>query len=114
MPDTDRQLLRHTIATLAYRGAKAMRGAPAHFADFRASDKTRTPGELLAHIADLLDWALSMAQGKQEWRASPPLTWDAGVERFHASLEAFDRYLASAEPLHAPADKLFQGPSPTR
>jgi len=87
-----------------------VRGAPAHFADFRASDKTRTPGELLAHIADLLDWALSMAQGKQEWSASPPLAWDAGVERFHAALEALDRYLASDQPLHAPAEKLFQGP----
>ncbi len=109
-PDTQRQLLRHTIATLAYRGAKAMRGAPAHFADFRASEKTRTPGQILAHIGDLLDWALVMAQGKPEWRDSPPVAWDAGVQRFHGALEAFDAYLQSGEPLNLSAEKLFQGP----
>ena len=105
-----RQMLRHTVATLAYRGAKAMRGAPAHFADFHASEKTRTPGQLVGHIGDLLDWALSMARGKQEWHDSPAVEWDAGVQRFHATLEAFDAYLASDQPLHVPAESLFQGP----
>jgi hypothetical protein len=107
---TQRQMLRHTVATLAYRGAKAVRGAPAHFAEFHASEKTRTPIQLLAHLGDLLDWALSMAQGKEEWNNSPHLDWDAGIQRFHASLEAFDAYLASGQPLHVPAEKLFQGP----
>jgi hypothetical protein len=110
MTDPQRQLLRHTVATLAYRGAKSMRAAPPHFAEFHASETTRTPGQLLAHIADLLDWALAMAEGKPAWHDSPPETWDAGVQRFHKSLEAFDAYLASAEPLHTPAEKLFQGP----
>jgi hypothetical protein len=105
-----RQMLRHTVATLAYRGAKATRGAPAHFADFHASEKTRTPGQLVSHIGDLLDWALSMARGKREWHDSPPGDWDAGVQRFHATLEAFDAYLASDHPLHVPAESLFQGP----
>lgn len=109
-PAPPRQLLRHTIATLAYRGAKSMRDAPPHFADFHASERTRTPAQLQAHIADLLDWALALAQGKHEWHDSKPLAWDAGVERFHASLEALDAYLASSQPLHFPAEKLFQGP----
>ena len=87
-----------------------MRGAPAHFAEFHASEKTRTPSQLVAHLGDLLDWALSMAQGKQEWHDSPPVAWDAGVQRFHTALEAFDAYLASDQPLHVPAEKLFQGP----
>ncbi len=109
-PDTQREMLRHTAATLAYRGAKAMRGAPAHFAEFHAAEKTRTPSQLLAHIGDLLNWALAMAQGKHEWHDSPPLAWDAGVARFHGALEAFDGYLASDQPLQVPAEKLFQGP----
>src|ERR1035438_8757145 len=108
--DSQRQMLRHTVATLAYRGAKSMRGAAAHFAEFHASEKTRTPSQLVAHIGDLLDWALSMAQGKQEWHDSPPLGWDAEVQRFHTALEAFDAYLASDQPLHVSAEKLFQGP----
>ena len=87
-----------------------MRGAPAHFAEFHASEKTRTPSQLVAHIGDLLDWALSIAQGKQEWHDSPLVAWDAGVQRFHTALEAFDAYLATDQPLHVPAEKLFQGP----
>jgi hypothetical protein len=110
VPDPGRQLLRHTLATLAYRGAKPLRGAPAHFAEFRASEKSRTPGQILAHIGDLVDWALSIARGKEQWHNAAAGDWDAGVARFHASLAAFDSYLASGEPLHVPAERLFQGP----
>ena len=105
-----RELLRHALATLAYRGGKTLRGAPAGFSDFRASEKTRTPGQILAHLADLFDWALSMAKGKQEWHDSPALPWDEGAKRFFASLKAFDDYLASEAPLHASIEGLFQGP----
>jgi len=106
----ERQLLRHTVATLAYRGGKTLRGAPEGFSEFRASDTTRTPGQILAHVSDLLDWALSIAQGKQEWRNSEPQSWDKDSQRFFAALAAFDAYLASTEPLNAPVEKLFQGP----
>ena len=105
-----RQLLRHALATLAYRGGKTVRGAPARFATFRSSDTTRTPGEILAHIGDLLDWALSIARGKQTWHNSKPLPWKHEGKRFFAALKAFDRYLASGKPLGAPPEKLFQGP----
>jgi hypothetical protein len=108
--DPARQLLRHSLATLAYRGGKAVRGAPDSFADFHASPETRTPGQILAHIGDLLDWALSAARGQQQWRESAPLPWPAEVRRFFAALEAFDAYLASDSPLQAPAEKLFQAP----
>jgi hypothetical protein len=110
-PDQDRKLLRHTVATVAYRGGKAVRNAPASFAAFQAQEGVRTPAQILAHIGDLFDWALSMANGKREWHESKPLPWDQEVERFFAALQRFDDYLASAaEPLHAPAEKLFQGP----
>lgn len=110
IPDPKRELLRHTVATLAYRGGKAVRGAPAEFAEFRAGTKTRTPARVLAHIGDLLDWALVMARGKHEWHDSAPLPWNEEVKRFFTALEAFDAYLASDSPLGFPAEKLFQGP----
>ena len=106
--DPKRELLRHTVATLAYRGAKVVRGVPAEFASFNGAE--RTPGQILAHVGDLLDWALSMAKGKQEWRESKPLPWEEEGQRFFAALKRFDDYLASAEPLQAPVEKLFQGP----
>ncbi len=105
-----REMLRHTVATLAYRGGKAVRGAPAGFSGFRASATTRTPGEILAHIGDLLDWALALAQGRREWRPLPPQSWDEDVQRFQAGLTAFDAYLASTAPLLSAAEGLFQGP----
>ena len=37
---TDTNMLRHTVATLAYRGGKAMRGAPAEFATFRDAESS--------------------------------------------------------------------------
>jgi hypothetical protein len=105
-----RTLLRHAVATLAYRGGKAFRGAPEDFATFHVAEKSRCPGEILAHIGDLLDWALSLAKGKQEWHDSKPLLWYEGVDRFFRALAALDLSLASDVPLGAPAEKIFQGP----
>ncbi len=107
--DPARQLLRHALATLAYRGGKAVRGAPDSFANFRASKETRTPGEILAHIGDLMDWGLSIARGQQKWHDSTPIAWPDEVRRFFAALEAFEAYLASDSVLHESAEKLFQG-----
>lgn len=109
-PDASRQLLRHTVATLAYRASKAFRGAPEDFADFHVSGTSRTPGEIVAHLGDLFDWALSIAKGKQEWHDSAALPWSDGVNRFFAALEQFDAYLATDQPLAVSAGKLFQGP----
>ena len=97
-----RALLRHTVATLAYRGGKAVANAPEGFDQFRLNESTRTPGQILAHIGDLLDWGLSIASGKQKWHDSKPLAWNDEVARFHAALAAFDDYLGSDQPVHAP------------
>jgi hypothetical protein len=107
---TARALLRHTLATLAYRGGKAVRGAPANFATFRIADGSRTPAEILAHVGDLLDWALSLARGDQRWHDSAPLEWEQEVARFHAALERLDAYMATDAPLAWTAERIFQGP----
>ena len=107
---TKRDLLRHTVATLAYRGGKAIANAPDGFNQFRVADGSRTPDQILAHIGDLLDWALSIAKGQQTWHNSTPLPWDQETARFYAALEAFDSYLASDNELSAPEERLFQGP----
>jgi hypothetical protein len=107
---TARALLRHAVATLAYRGGKAVRGAPDGFADYRAGPTSRTPVEILAHISDLLDWAVSLANGREAWRDSVPLGWDEEVARFLGALRAFDDCLASDAPLAPRIDSLFQGP----
>ncbi len=108
--DASREFLRHTLATLAYRGGKAVRAAPEGFAAFSPAPGSRSAGQILTHVGDLLDWALSIARGQQAWRDSAPLPWLQEVARFHAALQALDDQLASEAPLGAPVEQLFQGP----
>ena len=108
--DSKRELLRHTVATVAYRGGKAVAGTDNSFASFKASETTRTPAQILAHIGDLFDWALSIVRGDEKWHNSEPLEWNQEIDRFHAALKSFDDYLASDANISASSERLFQGP----
>jgi hypothetical protein len=107
--ESSREMLRHVVATVAYRAAKAVREAPADFGGFRAGEGSRTAGQILAHMGDLFDWALSIAEGRERWSDSTPQPWAAEVERFFAAVKRFDDHLASPKPLGSSAEKLFQG-----
>lgn len=107
---SERAFLRHTLATLAYRGGKVVRGAPTGFESFRVGESSRTPAEVLAHVGDLLDWAVSMATGEERWHDSKALPWDGEVQRFFDGLSRFDAVLASEQPLSCSLERLFQGP----
>jgi hypothetical protein len=106
--DEKRELMRHIVATVAYRAARALDGAPEGFADFDGAG--RRPEQILAHMGDLFDWALSMAEGDQRWAPVPPRGWAEEKHRFFAALAAFDAYLASDQPMNAPLERLLQGP----
>ena len=108
--DDRREFLRHTVATLAYRGGKVIRGAPEGFATVRACDSCRSAAEILRHIGDLLEWALWLAKGEHRWRDAAPLSWEGDVDRFFAGLRRLDEYLAADTPLGNPPEKIFQGP----
>jgi hypothetical protein len=110
-PDPARELLRHTVATLAYRGGKTLRDVPEGFGGFRAGEGCRTPVEILAHIGDLFDWAVGLiVEGKHRWHNSTAGSWEGEVGRFFSGLRRLDDSLAAAAPLGAPAELLFQGP----
>jgi hypothetical protein len=102
-------MLRHSLATLAYRLGRALEGAPVDFGDFRAGKTVRTPVEILAHMGDLMDWAAGLGDGVHQWHDSTPLPWDAEVARFNAALAKLDGRLA-AGPLGCDEKRLFQGP----
>jgi len=108
--DDKLELLRHTLATLAYRCGKALRGAPPEFAEYRADAGSRTPAQILAHMGDLLDWGLSICDARERWSDSPPLPLDTGAERFFTALQALDARFAAAAPLAVAPERLFQGP----
>lgn len=108
--DSARALLRHTLATVAYRGEKALRDAPVDFATFSVSPGSRTPVQILAHIGDLFEWGTCLAEGRHVWHDSTPLPWDQEVGRFFSTLQRFDDVLASEAPLGHQPERLFQGP----
>jgi hypothetical protein len=107
--DPKRSMLRHAVATVAYRGGKALRDAPASFATYSPDGSPRTPAKILAHLGDLFEWAVTQAVGAEAWNESTPLDWDRDVARFFGALDRFDAYLASDAPLAATPETLFQG-----
>lgn len=109
-PGAVRQIARHTLATLAYRASKAVRNAPADFGGFHIGPATRTPNEILTHMGDLMDWALTMAQGRTRWCDGPVQGWSENAQRFFSSVTALDRYLAEASVEVPVLLQLFQGP----
>jgi hypothetical protein len=108
--DDNRALLRHTLATLAYRGIKAIDGAPAEFASTRACPTCRSAIQILAHIGDLMDWALTLAEGQEAWNSARPQEWAEESARLVAGLQRLDDFLKSDQPLGCSAERLFQGP----
>jgi hypothetical protein len=108
--DAKRELLRHMVATVIYRGGIAVSGVPEGFAMFSVSKGTRTPGEILAHIGDLLEGSCYLLKGELVYLTSSPLPWGEEVSRFFSAAQRLDAYLASDLPLACPVEKLVQGP----
>jgi hypothetical protein len=106
----ERTLLRHMVATIAYRGGKALRDAPEGFGSYRAAPSSRSAVEILSHMGDLFAWGLALADGEHRWSEEGSNDWDQQLERFFTGLAAVDARLASVEPLGRPAERLLQGP----
>jgi hypothetical protein len=106
---TDHEILRHGLAVIAYRGAKSVRGTPDSFANFDAGGGV-TPLRILSHIGDLMEWALSIAQGSQRWNTAEPAGWTREIARFHLTLATFDTWLATGAPLQGEVTRLMAGP----
>ncbi len=107
---TDRDLLRHTLAVLAYRATRTLSGAPASFASFRTGEGTWTPLHLVTHLADLMAWATTVARGEPKYVDSTPTGWHNEVRRFFAMLQTLDDHLAGPQPLERGVERLFAGP----
>lgn len=103
------ELLRHAVATLAYRAAKPLRDPPPDFAETRASPTGRTAVEIVAHLADLIEWANRGVAGQMEWRPMNSGSWEREQERFFAAMAELDQALAAGT-IACPPDRLFQGP----
>lgn len=105
-----RKLLQHFLAALAYRTQKALRGAPAAFADFRAGTHVRTPHELVWHMTGVIGYARTMLHGGS---FAPPrlASFDEEIARFHDTLAALQADFGDASLTAQISDEQFlQGP----
>lgn len=107
---TDTEVIRHTIATIAYRAAKTLRDAPDSFADFLPGPTSNKPVTIVAHLADLTEWAVTMAQGAPRWQSGPPASMEEERDRFYTALKRLDEVLVSATLSDDIMRKLIQGP----
>jgi hypothetical protein len=105
-----RDLERHLVATLAYRAAKVLREVPPGFATFSGRPGMRTPLQILAHLGDLVAWAVRMVQGEILWRPEGTDDWNTELRRFFDGLAALDKLLAAHPPLTHSPEILIQGP----
>lgn len=103
-------LLRHFLATLAYRLDKVLVNAPENFGNFDAGNGARKPAEILAHMEDVLIWGSGRITGVPR-ELHTPGSWDEEIVRFGTIITTFNRALAEwPEPEAQLARKLLQGP----
>ncbi|MCP4685941.1 MAG: hypothetical protein GY867_10930 [bacterium] len=107
---TDRAFLRHTLATLAYRAAKTLRGVPDSFAEFKLDENSNTPQVVVCHMANLMAWMQTMIQGQPKWVEAPMTDWTAACSRFFDNLKKVDDLLASDIGIAFDLKLMFQAP----
>jgi hypothetical protein len=103
-------MLRHLVATLAYRTAKVLRDAPPDFGTFQVGPAARRPVQIVAHMADLMSWAVTLANGEYVWKAEGGEDWNTEVGRFFHRLAALDAALERGALPGGAEEKLIQGP----
>ena len=103
-------MLRHLVATLAYRAAKVLRDAPADFGAFQVGPAGRRPVQIVAHMADLMAWAVTLVHGEYVWKAEGSDDWNTEVTRFFDGLAALDGALETGALPEGAEEKLIQGP----
>ncbi len=109
-PFSERELLRHALAAMVYRATRAVEHVHSTFGTFRPFEGSRTPVQILAHMGDLCDWALTIAKGHELWRDAVPQTWESEVSRFYECVKTLDNFLAGPSPLSCLVPRLLQGP----
>lgn len=109
--DPKRELLRHFLAALAYRTQKAVRGAPASFADFAPGEQVRSPKELVMHMTTVLGYARSFFRGGGTWWPDPLPSMDEEMERFHGVIQELAGHLEAGDLMEGTTpERMLQGP----
>jgi hypothetical protein len=108
--DRNQRLLRHFVAAIAYRTAKALRDAPPDYGAFAAGNQSRTPRRLVRHMSGVISYAIGLVTTPREILTDRS-TYDAEVERFFELLRELSSEIRRREELDdRTAERLLQGP----
>lgn len=109
---TEREVLGHFLAAIAYRAQKALRDAPPNYPEFSAGHQVRTPVAILRHMTSLMGYATTLFDGGSYPVEPEPLaSFDLEIARFHEMVERLGGRIASGAPLLENSERqLLQGP----
>ena len=103
-------LLRHFLAAIAYRTAKALRDAPAPYEEFQPGHRARTPRQLVRHMSGVLSYAIGLLS-EPRGVLTDCATYSAEADRFFDTLrELGDLVRRTANLADTTAEQLLQGP----
>ena len=107
--DTTR-ILRHLVASIAFRASRSLRDAPAGFESVRLAGEGMSANELIVHMTNVIAFALAAVTNTERVRHNAE-TWGENVERFYGLLGELDAQLAEGASLEPGIDlRLVQGP----
>ena len=102
-------LLRHFLASIAYRATKAIKDAPGCYPELDIGKGFRTPREILHHITGVLSYAHSFYE-HYDTTYFEDKPWDGEVKHFYETLTNLDRSLREKSPGEVTEEQLLQGP----
>ena len=117
-PETDRtkeaqstsiDLLRHAVATLAYRARKPLKDAPEEMDAARLCEGGMSGREVVDHMSDVLLWGAGHVSGNPRWATANSPTWEMACDRFWTALAGFD-LIIDTHAEDCPVDRILQGP----
>lgn len=105
------EFLRHLLVTMAYRFKKINEHSGSDFGEYKISQETRTPSEILHHVNFVIDKTRRVIETQNYDDVFPEkLSYEEEIKRFYDLLEKLDKVLEKKELEPKFCKKLIQGP----
>ncbi|MGD8566066.1 MAG: hypothetical protein PVF96_06935 [Candidatus Bathyarchaeota archaeon] len=102
-------MLRHFLASIAYRATKAIKDAPEIYPNLYIGKGVKTPLRIVHHITGVLKYAHSFFE-HYDTTYSDIKSWDAEINDFYNILRQLDKSLQKKKPNQVTEEQLLQGP----
>ncbi len=103
------EMLRHFLASIAYRATKAIKNPPKTYPTFHLGKGAKTPLRILHHITGVLTYAHSFFEHYDTTRFKAK-SWDAEIDEFYSILSKLDKSIREKNPNEVTEEQLLQGP----